>query len=512
MKLPTALLAACTAITAVATPADSTDTGALLRRIGAATAPVARFEQEAFIPNPASMFYLMPFSLSDFRISGSLADSDEPAVVQQGTGHAMASVSASSYLRMNSSAVVWGAADFTTGRRRDILWNNAADYILVAPYTLADSVGGNLSLRSYSFSGGYSGKARRWTWGAEASYRAEIDYRNRDPRDKTVVSDLQARAGATLLAARRYIIGAGADLRVYNQESDVDFYNPNNDIRTYLLTGLGNTYARFSGNSSRNTAYKGIGYGAVVQLIPASATGFSLSARLGKLRITQVLRDYNNLDLTRSDTYTLSLRSSYILRTGAVTTGAMLTAEMSRRPGYENIFGTSVGSNYTKIGTRRNYLHDLAEVTLAVPVSLDASETVKLHLLPAVSGCYSHEDYRRPARALEASAVTPSMEAKLTWKARPTVTWGLDLFGSHRFNTAERRLLTGLDTGSGIGQAVLHNFSMLTAGLSALSAGISATSLLQPSIALRISAKGEILAWHSHGTSRHASLTAALIF
>ena len=51
MKLPTALLAACTAITAVATPADSTDTGALLRRIGAATAPVARFEQEAFIPN-----------------------------------------------------------------------------------------------------------------------------------------------------------------------------------------------------------------------------------------------------------------------------------------------------------------------------------------------------------------------------------------------------------------------------------------------------------------------------
>lgn len=511
MKALTASLLILAALPATAAPADSVDTGALLRRIDAATTPLARHEQQAFTPNPASMFYLMPFSLSDFRIKGASSASDEAYVVQEGKGALAGTVDASSYLRLDRRTTVWGAASFTTGKRRSILWNNSSDYRLVAPYILGDSVGGDLSSRTYSFSGGYAGKSRRWTWGAEASYRAAIDYRNRDPRDKITVSDLAVKGGATLLTGR-YIIGLGGHLRVYNQESDVDFYNPNNDIRTYLLTGLGNYYARFSGNSSGNTAYKGLGYGATAQLLPASGTGFSLSATFGKLRMTQVLRDYNNLDLTRADTYTLSLRTSYTLRIGKVSTGILLSADAMRRPGYENIFGTSVGSNYTRIGTRRNYLHDMAETTLAIPVSFDPSERVTLHIVPAVSGTYSHEEYRRPLRTLEAHSFTPSLDVRAVWRSSRRMSWGIEAGAARRLSDADRRNLPGLSTESSLGKTVRHNFDMLTSDLTAARASLSATWLMQPSMALKVSAEGSITTFQGHGDGRQGAVTAAIIF
>ena len=493
-------------------PDSVTSAAGLLHRSEVVASPVARFEQQQFTPNPGSMFYLLPFSLSDLKLCGSWTDSAEPVVVQEGTGGLKGSVTASSYMRINARTVVWGNAGFTSQKTHDILWNNSADYPLVGPYVLGDSVGGDLTTRRYSFAGGYAGKHRRWTWGAEASYLASIGYRNRDPRDKIVVSDLNVKAGATLLVGKRYIAGIGADLRVYNQESDVEFYNPNNDIRTYLLTGLGNTYARFSGTTSRNTAYKGIGTGAAMQLLPASGKGFSLSTRFGWLRLTQVLRDYNNLDLTRQEIFTLDVKSAYTLTAGAVTTGFLLDVNLSRRPGFENIFGSSVGNNYTRIGSRRNYLLDSGNATLTIPVSFDASSKVHVDLLPAINASYSHEEYRWPERALETHSLTPSLEARLRWRRSPGLLFTLNMGTAHRFATADRRKLPGLDDRSSLGAAVIHNFDMLTAGMTAYGAELATICQLPSSMAMKVAVNGSIQAYNNHGSRRSATLSASIIF
>ena len=121
---------------------------------------------------------------------------------QLGDGHSLFNVFAGSYTRLSPVSVVWGTASFTTGRYNSIRWSDCIDYLRIAPYVLGDEAGGNLSTRRYTFSGGYSRRYGSWTVGADAAYRAEIAYRNHDPRIKTIVSDLRSEEHTSELQSR----------------------------------------------------------------------------------------------------------------------------------------------------------------------------------------------------------------------------------------------------------------------------------------------------------------------
>lgn len=206
--------------------------------------PVESKRLADFEPNPSAMFYRDSVSLSTLSFSADRTEEEKPVMEQLGDGHLLFGLSAASYSRLGQSSVVWGDAAFTTGSYRDVRWSDCIDYRRIAPYVLGDEAGGNLSTRCYSFSGGYAKNIGRWSAGVEAGYRAEIAYRNRDPRVKTVVSDLDISLGASYEVNSGHVIGLDADLNVYNQNCDLDFYSPVNEINTYTLTGLGTYYRR----------------------------------------------------------------------------------------------------------------------------------------------------------------------------------------------------------------------------------------------------------------------------
>lgn len=497
--------------------ADSTSAASsrLLSRVMAWESSAGQLRMAVARESAGAMFYASPFSLSSAEVKWDYLHRDEALITEEGRGHSYGSAEAQSYMRLSRNTVVWGDASFRTGMKRDVRRNNAADFDLIGPYVFADSVGGNLTEQRYRFSGGYSGASKGWTWGAYASYTACIDYRNRDPRDKIVVSDLKVNLGGSHLIGRGYAVSLGGTLRVYNQESDIDFYNPNNLIRLYAMTGLGGFYPRFSGNGSGTTAYSGLGVGGSLTLIPMTEKRVEVfaSARFMFQPVKQTLRDFNNLELTRSDNYQVSLQAGVALHAGeSVAVTPQIEGNFRRQLGYENIFGSSVGNSYEKIGTRRNYRHDHVGGALSVPVEVRCSRAVRVDVTPAIDMYYSHEDTRRPRRVLEATRLTPSLKAAAHWQSTAKLLWSVEAIGSRTFSRANRMSLPGLDPTTSAGATVLHNFDMLTSDATSVGGELRGLWIFSSSMALNVALSGCHYTYKGHGGASQASVSASLIF
>ncbi|MBD5225958.1 MAG: hypothetical protein HDS68_08395 [Bacteroidales bacterium] len=462
--------------------------------------------------NPSAMFYARTYSISDFSIRGEFLNRDEAYMVQTGTGHSYGNIEANSYMRLTSNTVVWGTAQFESGTVRDIRWNNSTDFDLVGPYVLADSVGGDMTSRKYSFSGGYAGESNGWTWGAYISYLASIDYRNRDPRDKIVVSDLAVKVGGTRRLFATYALGIGADLRVYNQESDITFYNPNNEIRTYALLGLGYYNPRFSGNTNNSTAYSAFGIGAELNLFDTSRRGGYICMTFHYLPVKQILRNFNNLELTRSGNYFAGVSMGYKIGINDITCTPQIIIKTRRQLGYENLYGSAVGNHYPQIGRRRNYYHDRASAIFDIPLSLPIKKRGRLEFVPGISMSYDRENYRKPYRNTCVTLCSPQLSTAAEWRSSTSLLLSIRLFGRHDFVTNKTASLQGLSEKYLIGTSVLHNFTMLSSAATQYGGRLEADLVITPTIALYLGADCNNTYYPGHGNAIALGLSAGLKF
>ncbi|WP_290392753.1 DUF6850 family outer membrane beta-barrel protein [uncultured Duncaniella sp.] len=436
--------------------------------------PVESKRLADFEPNPSAMFYRDSVSLSTLSFSADRTEEEKPVMEQLGDGHLLFGLSAGSYSRLGQSSVVWGDAAFTTGSYRDVRWSDCIDYRRIAPYVLGDEAGGNLSTRCYSFSGGYAKNIGRWSAGVEAGYRAEIAYRNRDPRVKTVVSDLDISIGASYEVNSGHVIGLDADLNVYNQNCDLDFYSPVNEINTYTLTGLGTYYRRFMGNTNKNSGYSSLGYAIGLQFLPIKGErGLSATVKYGHYRMEQQLRNFNNLTLGFTDNdlidfcvgYSAGLSRTLLIRPS-------IEGMIHRRRGTENLFGTSAGASYDKIGSRSPYSCDNARFGLSLPLQIAFGRTTYVTLNPNLSFENETEGYSEPYRHLQVSHLIPGLKADLSAVSSGIWLWNFSLEGSFAKASAETPVLTDLETDTALGQCVLSNYSMLCADRTSLGAMI----------------------------------------
>lgn len=473
----------------------------------AATVDVATLPYES---NPAAMFTRFESSRSAFNATGSYSGADEAQVVQEGTGHLIGGLDAHSYMRLNQSTVVWGGAKFSTGQLRNLKWTESIDYDRISPYVLGDSVGGDLSERRYSFYGGYAGRSGAWGWGAKASYVASIDYRDCDPRDKIVVSDLNVDLGVTR-SVGSYDIGAALGLNVYNQDCDLEFYNPINNIRVYVFTGLGTVYSRFSGNSAENAAYDGIGYRMALTLTPAGVNGAWGAVRYRHDYVKQILRDFNNITLSHATSYHFEGEAGWRGVAGIVTVAPRGVLKWRRRIGTENIFGSSVGTDYNYIGSHTYYYSDRVTATLDVPLTIALRGTTTLDLTPGAFYRYDHENYRTPSRDLEADRIGVSLQAACAFDAgKVRLRPGIE--GEVSNTSTLNRKLTRLNAETAIGEMVCHNFDMLTADIKGLGVSVGALYNITPTVALQLEAKARRCWIAGHGQSTQALITAGVVF
>lgn len=428
-------------------------------RLDTASTPSVCLAGTVYQVNPAINSERFSFSLTDVRIYHSANERETGAYMPwQGNGGIATGGSVDSYIKVNRRLTAWGAASFETHHQWDVRWNSALDYLRVAPYVLADSVGGNLSAQQYRFSGGVGYSLGKWTIGGEAAYRAEISYRRRDPRVKDVVSDLAVKIGASLDLGQ-WLAGLSGGVTIYNQEVDIDFYSPVNNIRTYCMTGIGSVYPRFSGGSTSNSAYEGIGYSGSVQLVQKSLRGVRFYFAGGKEEITQRVRDYNNLDLTKTETYTMSSTIQYSMP-------RLITFSISggwiRRIGTENLFGTAIGNTYPKLSERQNYIADFAYGTFRLPVELSPCKAWRINITPEFGGAYMRQFLREPNRLLEHSYISPALSLGLSWRTSAAVRLSLDASGKRIFANTIADRLNGISAETERGQLVLTENALLS--------------------------------------------------
>ena len=144
---------------------------------------VERQLKNNFYYNPASMSGYSNFSFTDFSIG---YENEKRNIYRphEGSGQKGLSLKVTSYKKQNDHRSIWGSARYQNLNLSSVKWNENLDFDRIAPYSIADSAGGDTKLERYQFSGGISQKINRWTFGLEASYLAQLGSRNRDPRQK----------------------------------------------------------------------------------------------------------------------------------------------------------------------------------------------------------------------------------------------------------------------------------------------------------------------------------------
>lgn len=263
------------------------------------------------------------------------------------------SLGADTYTKYRNSTL-WGSAAYANGKDRDVVWCETADRDIVYPYLLADSVGGDLSRETYTFSGGYADRKGRWAWGASLSYRATLEYRDVDPRPKNVVGCLDASAGAAFLLGKDYYAGVSLAFRKYKQSNDIDFKSEMGVDKIFHLTGMGTHYRRFAG-AGLDTYYDGYRYGVTADIYPSSGRGVFVSVDMSRFSFDNILSDFNKLPMASASHRAIEAEAGWLSGGERTWWGVAARADAYRRHGRENIFGDAAAGIYPQIGSNEMY-------------------------------------------------------------------------------------------------------------------------------------------------------------
>lgn len=215
-------------------------------------------------------------------------------------------------------------------------------------------------------------------------------------------------------------------------------------------------------------------------------------------RVNQQLRSFNNITLGYTDNNRVSARLSWQsdFQSRIIFRPTVRVSYFDRK-GTENLFGTSTGGSYDKIGSRSPYSHSVLNVGVDLPVQVDLGGPF-LTVKPSLRYDRSLEEYTEPRRNLEASHIVPGM--MVGFSARPSDKWQwmaqFDAF--YASASSQEPILVGLDTLGSLGRCVVGNFEMLSADQ--LGSGLSASvSRLFKGFAMTLSASYRYIDYKKQG-------------
>ncbi|MCM1292265.1 MAG: hypothetical protein NC111_02480 [Bacteroides sp.] len=363
--------------------------------------------------NPALNQWRLPISYSSIGPRYHHDSQNRAIDVQNGDGLDYWTIEADSYIKYKTSTLS-GHAAYSNGHQRGVNWNESSDADMVYPYFLADSIGGDIQMETYSFAGGYADHTDRWAWGATLSYNAGLYYRNVDPRPRNTTGRLDiAVGGAVRLGASPYRAGVSVSYRKYKQSCDLEFVNEMADTRVWHTTGLGTHYERFAGNGY-NHYYNGNRWALSADVIPTDGRGIIASFGWSSFKFDHILTSLNKLPLQSATDNQIHATAGW-LAPGSVHSWAA-TGEIthSRRTGTENIFGDPAANVYPQIGSMKMYVHTLTSGHVNALYQWNASPSTTLSAMPSVGFSRSNETYADPRRSLRLGSVDPSLLVKLS--------------------------------------------------------------------------------------------------
>lgn len=419
------------------------------------------------LQNPALMTqaYLKPFT--ELSLQGDYRKQSEAFRIEHGTGFLLPEVSAQSYIRLTPSSVVWGKAAYSNGKYYDKVYNNVADFDLLYPDVIADSLGGDTRRERYLFSGGYAAANGPWLLGGELKFRAEQEYRTYDPRMRSIVSDLTLKAGAARTMGN-YRMGLSVEGNIYRQTADVDFYGESNGMGELQMTGLGTSYVRFSG-SNRDIFYEGKGGALAIDLQPTDGSGWLAHLSHALHKYERLSDEYNSLPLTTLYRQQSSITLGWKQRTTSNEKALLLHASYDKRASDEHVVGTASGQDYPI----------LTDLTMYHQHRWDVNATAiygqgEWHLLTKVGFLSNRESYAYVERKMESAHLYGELTAQ--WLKAVGQAWKLDLHvkGGYASNISDKLVMPYANMTASIRDYIYHNYTYQKANYALAQTGIRA--------------------------------------
>lgn len=178
-------------------------------------------------------------------------------------------------LTQRTKTRLFGSAAYQSGKEDQIKWTYVEDEQRIGPYQVADSSSGNKEFESYLLQGGLSWENPLGVLGLSAQYRANNNYRTKNPRSHSVVSDFKIQAGWTCNLGKNY--RGGLSVQAGNYQQFLSIANMPNERKDlfYFMYGYGYFNQSISGtNANYSVDYTGNSYGVALQLIPSLIRGW----------------------------------------------------------------------------------------------------------------------------------------------------------------------------------------------------------------------------------------------
>lgn len=404
-----ALTAATTpSVVAAAEPMQPTDS--LAAASVEHNSPLIALRADVF-SNPAMQSIHYSSSLNTLYAAFQHSDASQPVRLEDGDRSNLGIGRIDAYMH-RGNATIWGSAEYRNGKYKNIQFCETSDYAIVAPYVVADTVGGDTNSEYYHFLGGFSYPVGRFNIGAEGEYTARLEYRTRDPRPKNLTGDLKAKVGASLHLDNKNLLGIAATARKYKQTNEIELYNEVSVPIIYHLTGLGTDYYRYRGQNT-DTYYKGYAVGGMMtfsqnsdrKLFPI-ASGWFATAAYDYMHIEKIISDLNQLPMAETATYSQSTSVGYSWENSF---GIAFTQDWCKRKGTENIFGSAVDNIYPQISEAGQY--SLTKWNIGLNAAFERNYRVNGYAI-SVNAKYSDysESYLEPTRSIETSAISATIK------------------------------------------------------------------------------------------------------
>lgn len=429
-----------------------------VRLIWEQTSPVVQLRDELYA-SPSMRVYQRENTYS--ALSAAFRKYNQDLYLQQeGSGRQTFTVHSETYLKPKEELTLWGKAYYNNERLYKVRFNETADYHLVYPYVMADSVGGDLKAETYAFSGGIAKAAGEYQLGLGAGFKGRQSYRDRDPRAQNVTSEIDLALSASRKLGSRYALALDLDGTKYGQRNSLSFVNEISTPLVYHAAGLG-AYNEFLAGTRTSANFNGWGYGAHLQLSPVQYKGWFAHAGFRQWNVGKLLENIT-FDVGKVRELTLNGSIGYLYQQNRQHFIAELKATRVKRKGFEAKFNNrDAQAGIQLISEDLHYQHDYNALGVrsvygrtgrAIDWFVGIEGTVHDHV----------EQYVQPDRELSYNNVVAGLDFTARKQVRSTFI-SLNLLAQRQENLQSRGSWPDVDPRKGIYPMLNSNFAYLTA-------------------------------------------------
>ena len=478
-------------------PVCAQDTAGIAQRARAEQSVVVQLVDQHY-RSPALKRLMRSWDVSTID-AGHRYETNDTYNYQEGSGYRQLGVNAAS-LRHMAKGTLWGDAQYQNKRTFGLNYNESMDYDIIAPYVMADTVGGALQTERYAFRGGYAWQRGRWDYGAEAGFRGDQGYRNRDPRMNAVVADINATIGAGRSLSSRYQLAASLGGSRYRQVNELSFVNEMGHPLVYHDAGLG-AYNTLLAGTRTDAYYTGYRWTPTVYLAPKSRKGWLADVSYRRFSLHKELSNIlDPIAKIKADTWAGSV--GYATVWGNRRLYAGVQGQVQQRNGYEARFNNrDAETGMTKIDESLRYIHDNRIVTFDAAFEQDGT-SIRWAIAGTGGYVYNSLSYVAPDRVMEVGYLHGGVRlvATKSWSAA----WvRAELGYGHRAAIAKVAQWADLNPELGIYQMLEGNFAYLSADQQRWQAALRAGVPLNPTLVGFVNINGQMI---RYDTDQHGGM------